>query len=173
MPQFDGTGPRGEGMFTGRAEGYCSLRLPEPGSGEPAVGYAGIQGRPVQLAPGSEQPTMSGGAVLQTPMPNRPLRQGRRYRCRNFKCRRSESLDWRLQPVLWPSKPQTAPAKASSPDTFGIPDAGAAGVGARAGGRQERCDAPPCLEGARRSGQRCAILRHADCDTPVLDIKLA
>jgi hypothetical protein len=30
MPRFDGTGPRGEGMFTGRGEGYCSLRLPEP-----------------------------------------------------------------------------------------------------------------------------------------------
>jgi len=55
MPGFDGTGPRGEGMFTGRGEGYCVLRLPEPGSGEPVVGYAGIEGRPVQLATGVEQ----------------------------------------------------------------------------------------------------------------------
>ena len=27
------------------------LRLPEPGSGEPAVGYAGAQGIPVQVDP--------------------------------------------------------------------------------------------------------------------------
>lgn len=45
MPQFDGTGPRGEGMFTGRGEGYCALRLPETNSAELTVGYAGIQGR--------------------------------------------------------------------------------------------------------------------------------
>ena len=48
MPALDGTGPRGQGMFTGRGEGHCVLRLPEPGSGEPAIGYAGIQGTPVQ-----------------------------------------------------------------------------------------------------------------------------
>ena len=40
---------------------------------------------------------------------------------RNSRYRRSESLDRRLWPVVWPSKPQTAPTKASSPDTFGIP----------------------------------------------------
>ena len=49
MPGFDGTGPRGLGMFTGRGQGYCVLRLPEPGSGEPAIGYAEIQGTPVQV----------------------------------------------------------------------------------------------------------------------------
>jgi len=54
MPGFDGTGPRGAGMFTGRGEGYCALRQQAPGSGEPAVGYAGIQGRPVQLAASGE-----------------------------------------------------------------------------------------------------------------------
>lgn len=50
MPAFDGTGPRGQGVFTGRGQGYCVLRLPEPGSGEPAIGYAGIQGTPLQVA---------------------------------------------------------------------------------------------------------------------------
>lgn len=55
MPGRDGTGPRGQGMFTGRGEGYCALRLPEPGSDEPAVGYAGIEGRLVQLATGVER----------------------------------------------------------------------------------------------------------------------
>ncbi len=55
MPGYDGTGPRGAGMFTGRGEGYCALRVPEAGSGEPATGYAGIAGRPVQPASGPEQ----------------------------------------------------------------------------------------------------------------------
>lgn len=86
MPRFDGTGPRGEGMFTGRGQGYCALRLPEAGSGEPAVGYAGIQGRPVQLARSSQQPLASAGAGLQTWMPARSLRQGPRCRCGGRKC---------------------------------------------------------------------------------------
>lgn len=80
MPQFDGTGPRGEGMFTGRGEGYCVLRLPEASSGEPAVGYAGIQSQPVQFAPGSQQPLTSAGADLLTCRPDRPLPPGRRRR---------------------------------------------------------------------------------------------
>lgn len=80
MPGHDGTGPRGEGIFTGRGQGYCALRLPEAGSGEPAVGYAGIQGRPVQLAPGSQQPLLSAGADLLTCRTDRPLPPGRRRR---------------------------------------------------------------------------------------------
>ncbi len=55
MPGYDGTGPRGTGMFTGRGEGYCALRLPEAGSGEAVSGYAGIAGQPVQLPPGAAQ----------------------------------------------------------------------------------------------------------------------
>jgi len=47
MPRFDGTGPRGEGPFTGRGEGYCVMRLPRPGTEQAGAGYAGIQGRPV------------------------------------------------------------------------------------------------------------------------------
>jgi len=46
MPGYDGTGPKGEGPFTGRGEGYCAVKLPDE-PGEPAVGYAGRQGRPV------------------------------------------------------------------------------------------------------------------------------
>jgi hypothetical protein len=47
MPRFDGTGPQSQGPMTGRGEGYCAIRLPEPGA--TAQGYAGMQGRPVRL----------------------------------------------------------------------------------------------------------------------------
>jgi hypothetical protein len=46
MPGYDGTGPKGEGPFTGRGEGYCAVKLPDE-PGQPAVGYAGRQGYPV------------------------------------------------------------------------------------------------------------------------------
>jgi hypothetical protein len=52
MPRFDGTGPKGEGPFSGRGEGYCAVRLPDEPR-EPAVGYAGREGRPA--APGMPQ----------------------------------------------------------------------------------------------------------------------
>ena len=70
MPKFDGTGPRGQGPMTGRAEGYCALVLPSPGSGTAPYGYAGLRGTPVQLgAPGGRagapapqaQPGRTGG----------------------------------------------------------------------------------------------------------------
>jgi len=51
MPRFDGTGPRGEGPFTGRGEGYCVMRLPKPGTGATVAGYAGTQGTPIGLGP--------------------------------------------------------------------------------------------------------------------------
>jgi len=51
MPGFDGTGPRGEGPFTGRSEGYCVMRLPKPGTGEAVAGYAGTQGTPIGPRP--------------------------------------------------------------------------------------------------------------------------
>jgi hypothetical protein len=44
MPNLDGTGPRGEGPFTGRGEGYCAVTYPNTGK---PYGYAGIQGIPV------------------------------------------------------------------------------------------------------------------------------
>ena len=88
MPGHDGTGPRGEGVFTGRGEGYCALRLPEPGSGEPALGYAGIKGRPVRLASDVEQPLASADANVQARLTDGFFRQGRRCR---FGRRRFES----------------------------------------------------------------------------------
>lgn len=51
VPGFDGTGPRGEGPFTGRGEGYCVLQLPDPTSGKPAFGFAGLAGVPVWFYP--------------------------------------------------------------------------------------------------------------------------
>lgn len=48
MPGFDGTGPRGEGPMSGRGEGYCAVKLPDE-PGQPAYGYAGLQGRLVCL----------------------------------------------------------------------------------------------------------------------------
>jgi hypothetical protein len=50
MPAFDGTGPRGQGPMTGRGEGYCAIRLPNPGLGRQVpYGYAGRAGAPVRL----------------------------------------------------------------------------------------------------------------------------
>jgi hypothetical protein len=81
MPGFDGTGPRGAGMFTGRGEGYCALRLPPAGSDRPAVGYAGSQGRPVQLAPDSQPPLALAGADVHARLPHRPCGRGWRRCC--------------------------------------------------------------------------------------------
>ena len=49
MPAFDGTGPRGQGPMSGRGEGYCAIRLPNPGSGKVPYGYAGRAGVSVRL----------------------------------------------------------------------------------------------------------------------------
>ena len=38
MPGFDGTGPQGKGPLSGRGEGYCAIRLPDPRSGGQAYG---------------------------------------------------------------------------------------------------------------------------------------
>jgi hypothetical protein len=48
MPGLDGTGPRGQGPLTGRGDGYCAVRLPSA-PGQPAVGCAGLPGRPVRV----------------------------------------------------------------------------------------------------------------------------
>ena len=46
MPGFDGTGPRGLGLMTGRGRGLCILKLPaEPG--EPITGLTDRASRPV------------------------------------------------------------------------------------------------------------------------------
>jgi len=53
MPGFDGTGPRGEGPMTGRGEGNCAIRLPDPQSGQVPYGYIGRTGVPVRLGLGA------------------------------------------------------------------------------------------------------------------------
>ena len=67
MPRFDGMGPRGEGPLTGQGEGYCVMRLPRPGTGEAVVGYAGMQGTPVQSESASTSQPL---ARLPAPTPS-------------------------------------------------------------------------------------------------------
>jgi hypothetical protein len=62
LPRFDGTGPRGQGPITGRGEGYCAIRRPEPG--QLAYGYVGQQGRPVRLG----TPPLRMGSVPDSPV---------------------------------------------------------------------------------------------------------
>jgi len=62
MPGFDGTGPQGQGPLTGRGEGYCAVRLPDE-AGQPAYGYAGLQGMPVQMGTPATWPTLGGRFV--------------------------------------------------------------------------------------------------------------
>ena len=90
MPGLDGTGPRSEGPMTGRGEGYCAIRLSE--SGEPAYGYAGVQGTPVRLDAPVTQP-VPGADLLCWPRPmarrggafrHRHGRRGGRGRGRRF-----------------------------------------------------------------------------------------
>ena len=38
--------------MTGRGEGYCAIRLPDPASGQLPYGYAGREGTPVRLSLG-------------------------------------------------------------------------------------------------------------------------
>jgi hypothetical protein len=57
MPRFDGTGPQGQGPMTGRGEGYCAVRLPDEPE-QPAYGYVGLQGTPVQMASPAARPTL-------------------------------------------------------------------------------------------------------------------
>jgi hypothetical protein len=55
VPRFDGTGPQGHGPLTGRGEGYCAVRLPDEPE-QPAHGYAGLQGTPIQAGPPAARP---------------------------------------------------------------------------------------------------------------------
>lgn len=48
MPRFDGTGPRGRGPMTGKAEGYCLLKIPDA-PGESKTGFAGLAGNAVTI----------------------------------------------------------------------------------------------------------------------------
>jgi hypothetical protein len=78
MPRFDGTGPRGVGPMTGHGEGYCVVELSEVG--QPARGYAGLQGAPVRLgAPAVRPARRLPSALWRRPILGRTLR-GRRSR---------------------------------------------------------------------------------------------
>jgi hypothetical protein len=46
MPDFDGTGPLGQGPMTGRCRGFCALIVSEEDPGE-VKGFAGLQNVPV------------------------------------------------------------------------------------------------------------------------------
>ena len=89
MPGFDGTGPDGEGPFTGRGEGYCAMRLPKPGSDEPMIGYVGLQGSPFQVMGRPLQMRRPLPALTPFPVPwpgYRPCygRKAARHRGRRF-----------------------------------------------------------------------------------------
>jgi hypothetical protein len=73
VPGFDGTGPQGRGPLSGRGEGYCAVRLPDPRSGEETVGYAGRAGLPVRL--GLRWALRFGRAIRGGRLPN----PGRRF----------------------------------------------------------------------------------------------
>lgn len=79
VPGFDGTGPRGEGPLTGRGEGYCAIRLPDPVSRQPVFGFAGLAGVPVGL-----YPRIGGALPIRSSLlgfyPRRWIRRGRALR---------------------------------------------------------------------------------------------
>ncbi len=64
MPRFDGTGPRGEGPFTGGGRGYCAMSMPRVPGVRP-FGYAGLQGTPIgpaaRWAPAPQWRGLGGG----------------------------------------------------------------------------------------------------------------
>jgi hypothetical protein len=97
MPGHDGTGPHGLGPFTGRGEGYCAMRLPDPDSEQLAEGFAGRGGHPVRL----DGPTAWLRTVM-TRLTGRPSRQlvgtpqrGAKGRTRTPHLRKSEDSEGR------------------------------------------------------------------------------
>ncbi|GEM_PF-1063614 len=48
MPGFDGTGPRGKGPMSGKGGGFCLMSVPDD-PGQARTGFAGKNGRPVQV----------------------------------------------------------------------------------------------------------------------------
>jgi hypothetical protein len=55
MPGFDGTGPMGQGPFSGRGMGYCAVRVnpPAPDPGYPGTSvYPGTYARAGYVFPG-------------------------------------------------------------------------------------------------------------------------
>ena len=70
MPGFDGKGPRGQGMFTGRGEGLCILCLANPEPADQPLGYAGVQGTPVYAHPDFLPPPPETVTPTRWPSPN-------------------------------------------------------------------------------------------------------
>ena len=60
MPGFDGTGPRGQGPMTGKAQGFCLLNIPDV-VGEAETGYAGLAGKPIAMKP--DHPCADSGSL--------------------------------------------------------------------------------------------------------------
>ena len=54
MPGFDGTGPRGRGPMSGKASGFCLMKIPDT-PGEAKTGFAGLTGKPVAISNDSRQ----------------------------------------------------------------------------------------------------------------------
>jgi hypothetical protein len=79
MPAYDGTGPQGQGPLTGRGEGYCAIRLPNPRSRRVLSGYTGRAQVPVHL--GLRQRLGLGSALRQERRRGRGIRwiSGRRW----------------------------------------------------------------------------------------------
>ena len=48
MPGFDGTGPCGKGPMSGKAQGYCLLKMPDDAA-EAETGFAGLAGDPITM----------------------------------------------------------------------------------------------------------------------------
>ena len=89
MPGLNGTGPRGDGPFTGRGEGSCIIRIPDR-EGAPILGFAGRQGRPIRIDT-TRTPLSDRRPVTHCPAPpvvwwhpGPAARRGRRARGRPF-----------------------------------------------------------------------------------------
>lgn len=78
MPGFDGTGPTGQGPFTGGGRGYCMVQLPNASYSENIIGYAGYAGKPISLTAGNAIPMLKGPNLSLAPRGCRRQLWGRR-----------------------------------------------------------------------------------------------
>jgi hypothetical protein len=67
MPHFDGSGPTGRGPFTGRARGYCALRLEDEPEGA-LSGFIGKQGEPFVGPPHLPEGTGGDAPLFHAPL---------------------------------------------------------------------------------------------------------
>jgi len=54
MPGFDGTGPQGRGPMSGKASGFCLMKIPDT-PGEAKTGFVGLVGKPITISNDSRQ----------------------------------------------------------------------------------------------------------------------